>query len=234
MESSEVKEPSRGEKGSQFWLRKAVNVTPDLINKLILDASPMLNELIIQEIKWVSPLKEGYEEYRDEEFLKVVGYPQLEKALLDFWPKRGPVWDALATFGTKEGRKGVILLEAKSHATEMLGDCRAEEKSENKIRRAFEEVKRFLGVSNGIEWTREYYQYANRLAHLYFLSVMHKIPAWLVFVYFVDDKTIKSPMRKEEWGKTIAEPKKTLGLTDQHALSDRIIEIFPETEQFES
>ena len=52
-----------------------------------------------------------YAEYRDEAFLKRVGVSATKKPLSEFWPKRGPQWDALATFGDD----GVILVEAKAH-----------------------------------------------------------------------------------------------------------------------
>ena len=54
---------------------------------------------------------DAYAEYSDGAFLKRVCVEPSVKSLSDFWPKRGPQWDALATFG--DG--GVILVEAKAY-----------------------------------------------------------------------------------------------------------------------
>ena len=37
------------------------------------------------------------------------------------------------------------------------------------------------------DWSGTFYQYANRLAHLYLLHELNDVDAWLVFVYFVGD-----------------------------------------------
>ena len=44
-----------------------------------------------------------------------------------------------------------------------------------------------------------FYQYANRLAHLYFLKELNKVDAALVFIYFVGDTTVsgKDPVSRE-------------------------------------
>ncbi len=47
------------------------------------------------------------------------------------------------------------------------------------------------------------YQYANRLAHLYFLKEINHIDARLVFVYFVNDHQMHGPRSESEWKKAI-------------------------------
>jgi hypothetical protein len=39
----------------------------------------------------------------------------------------------------------------------------------------------------------------NRLAHLYFLCELNGVPAFLVFVYFVNDQEMQGPTTKKEW-----------------------------------
>ncbi len=46
--------------------------------------------------------------------------------------------------------------------------------------------------------TKGFYQYINRLAHLYLLRVLNKIPAYLVFVYFVNDHTHIPTSRQDQ------------------------------------
>jgi hypothetical protein len=49
------------------------------------------------------------------------------------------------------------------------------------------------------DWTSPFYQYANRVAHLYFLRAINDVPAYLIFVYFLNDETMGGPNMREEW-----------------------------------
>ena len=44
-----------------------------------------------------------------------------------------------------------------------------------------------LGVSADRDWLKGYYQYANRIAALHFLT-QHKVPAHLLLIYFLGDR----------------------------------------------
>jgi hypothetical protein len=47
-------------------------------------------------IVWMSPKAgDGYAEYRDQAFLDLLGIKPTKTKLKDFWPNRGPQWDAL-------------------------------------------------------------------------------------------------------------------------------------------
>ena len=59
-------------------------------------------------------------------------------------------------------------------------------------------------------WTKRLYQSANRLAHLYFLREVAKVDAWLVNVYFLDDRGFK-PTAREEWTAALAKVKAEMG-----------------------
>jgi len=229
MKLSKETRSGRAKKGSQFHLQNLINNNPYLLNRLILDASSTLRNAISGTIKWVSPIeKENYLEYQDAEFLEAIGYPQLNKDLSKFWPEGGPVWDALAIFPLKaENRNGVILLEAKSHIKELESSgCSAQGKSRENIIRTFEGIQKVIGITLNKNWLDKYYQYANRLAHLYFLSIVQKIPTWLIFLYFINDVEQSGPINEGKWLGVIDEVKKTLGLPARHILSDNIINVF--------
>ena len=65
-----------------------------------------------RSITWRSPLRsDDFAEYRDADFLKVVGLEEWSGALAEFWPQRGPQWDALGV----SNQGDVLLVEAKAH-----------------------------------------------------------------------------------------------------------------------
>jgi len=136
--------------------------------------------------------------------------PDLRK----FWPRGGPVWDALARveYGEMNTGKGVLLVEAKSHPPEIYGSgCQASPKSRSKIEEALLLTKRWLGVKEDIDWTGPLYQSANRFAHLYFFREIANVPAWLVNTYFLNDP--HSPTEYAEWQRVLKEVKTELGIS---------------------
>ena len=139
----------------------------------------------------------------------------LENELRDFWPSGGPVWDALAIVdrSDKPAERGVLLVEAKSYPQEMrsAGMQAKDSRSREKIQRALAQTKEWLGVSADADWAGPYYQYANRLAHLYFFREKVEVPAWLANVCFVNDP--HCPTAKNEWREGLAEAHEELGLT---------------------
>jgi hypothetical protein len=160
-----------------------------------------------QGIRWISPLaEERYSEYRDSEFLELVGFDLYAKQLSAFWPKGGPCWDALARI-----QNGCILLEAKSHVAEIEGGgCKASSMNRPKIERAFDATKAWLGVATDIDWMGRLYQSANRYAHLYFLREVVGVQAFLINVYFINDPRTRTA--GEEWERAIERVSRELGL----------------------
>jgi hypothetical protein len=123
-------------------------------------------------------------------------------------------------------RHGVILLEAKSHFKELgTSPCGAKGDSLERIKRSLSVVKQALRVREGADWLGKYYQYANRLAHLYWLN-MEEVPAWLVVLYFIGDREQHGPDSEAEWRCRLNDMRIALGLPEYHILSDRIINIF--------
>jgi len=217
-------------KGSQRHLQDLVNDHPEYLNYLVYSARPSLSKQALSMPSWVSPLKQdNYQEFYDEGFLAAIGQQRLESSLREFWPKNGPVWDALATIELKDSSHGLILLEAKSYSGELGGPsytCGAKGLSRDKIVRSLDAVKSALGVQGDHDWLGEYYQFANRLAHLYFFNSITNVPAWLVYLHFVGDTVQGGPLTVTEWLEPISRLKDHLGLSPDHILSERIITVF--------
>jgi len=177
------------------------------------------------KINWRSPLQsDDYAEYRDEDFLKKLGIlNKMKYPLSNFWPKKGPQWDALGVSDDE-----IILVEAKANIPEMVSPGTGAENPQSikKIRNSLDEVKKYLSVSDSIDWTGTFYQYVNRIAHLYYLREKNQIKAHLLFIYFINDITVHGPKTKDEWLGAIQTMECYLGLAKKHKLRKYIHDIF--------
>src|SRR5262249_35112803 len=137
-------------------------------------------------VKWSSPLeKEKFQEYRDGTALEKVGIVQahLRKRLEEFWPARGPVWDAIGS--TSKGHS--IFVEAKAHIPEAASPAtKASAESLKLISKSLCDARKFYAPKATAIWSSVFYQYANRLAHHYFLTKLNGLSSSLVFLYFVN------------------------------------------------
>jgi len=184
------------------------------------------------KIEWVSPLeKDGYAEYSDRDFLAHLGLERLADALGEFWPKGGPNWDGL---GKGAGSEDVILVEAKANLGELLSSpSGARPESKGKIDRSVEQIVNDLGLKPYSAWTGLGYQYANRLAHLWFLRNQQKVPAYLLLVYFINDTTVeKGPRSQAEWEAAIYVLERFLGVSS-HRLKKYVLEVFIDTQELQ-
>ena len=77
--------------------------------------------------------------------------------------------------------------------------CAASEKSRKLILSSLNETKAYLNGRPDADWSGVFYQVTNRLAHLYLLRILNKLPAHLVFIYFVGDDEMNGPETMEEW-----------------------------------
>lgn len=206
--------------GSLKDLQVAINVKKKYLDTVF---SKEVGKQII--IDWKSPLKaDDYAEYRDEDFLRRLRIlTKIKYSLSVFWPNNGPQWDAL---GVSEDE--IILVEAKANIPEMVssGTGAKNPKSIKKIRNSFDEVKKYLNINNGIDWTGTFYQYVNRIARLYYLREKNKIKAHLLFIYFINDITVNGPKTKDEWLGAIQTMECYLGLAKKHKLRKYIHDIF--------
>jgi hypothetical protein len=206
-----VDETGRAYAGSQRQIQTWVNERTGELSRRV-QAAIGLTEPEVR-LRWVSPLaKDRYVEYQDRAFLGALGLEHYAAELSRFWPSGGPVWDALAAVeGLPDGKRGAVLVEAKSHVPEVYGGgCKASSASLIRILAALGRTKVWLGVPREANWTGPLYQSANRLAHLYFLREMLGVPAWLVNTYFVDDP--HSPTSESLWRAAITQTKRELGL----------------------
>lgn len=206
-------------KGSQRWLQEIINQHPAVLNERL---GAHLGLSSIEELTWLSPLeKDSYKEYQDDEFLAQLSVRLQAKPLQSFWPSGGPRWDALG----KTSRGDILLVEAKAHAGELISTCGAGSESMAQIEKSLEQAGRFYGVSSTANWTKSYYQYANRLAHLYFLRQLNQKQAWLIFLYFVNAHDVGGPKSVEEWRDVIEEVHAHLGL-EADRLRPYVVDLF--------
>lgn len=215
---SKVKQTSNG-KGSLNDIQLLINNYPGLINNFL---KHKISTLKNTKIEWLSPLAiDEYSEYRDDDFINLLGI-NLKLPLSNFWPLKGPQWDALGR--TKSG--DIFLIEAKANISEIVSSpTGAGKESKLIINKSLIETKIFLNIKNEVDWSGKFYQYTNRLAHLYFLRELNNIPAWLVNVYFLNDKSVQGPKLVEEWLGAIKVMKTYLGV-GKHKLSKYMIDLF--------
>ena len=199
----------------------------DAINKKKKYLNAEISKVIGKQmnIDWKSPLKaDDYAEYRDEDFLKKLGILNEIKYLLrNFWPNNGPQWDALGVCDDE-----IILVEAKANIPEMVSPRTSAKnpQSINKIKNSLNKVKKYLSVRDSIDWTGTFYQYVNRIAHLYYLREKNQIKAHLLFIYFINDVTVRGPKTKDEWLGAIQTMECYLGLAKKYKLRKYIHDIF--------
>lgn len=210
--------------GSLRDIQILVNGFPDFFTNKIKEHIMIESD----RIDWVSPLKDDdFSEYRDNGFIEKLGIQNLETSLSAFWPKRGPQWDALG----RGNRNEVFLVEAKANIDEIVSpETKATEKSLVLIKKSLDGLKKYLKVNNKVNWSGTFYQYTNRLAHLYFLRALNKLPANLIFVYFIGDDSVSGPKSVEEWNAALTVMKKYLGLST-HKLAKYMAEVFIDVKQ---
>ena len=221
-------EQQLAKKGSQKWLQQLVNDRPDL---LVRELTPALRLAPGDRILWLSPIESDvYSEYSDSAFLELLDINLQKNSLEMFWPKRGPVWDGLGHTGAGD----FILLEAKAHIGEMVSPpTAAGHTSVPKIRKSLVDTKKFLGSKSLHDWARTFYQYTNRLAHLYLLRELNGLPAYLVFLYFVNAADVAGPKTREEWEGAIKLLHNFLGI-NRHKLSAYVIDVYIDVGELDS
>lgn len=208
-------------KGSLYNIQQLVNQYSEKLTQHLIKAG-----LPNCDIEWVSPLKEDeMAEYRDQDFLERLRIADRITYPLDrFWPKKGPQWDAL---GIACGNMP-ILVEAKANIPEIVSDPTGAKDSSSlqMIQSAMNQIRSYLHVTSRADWTQTFYQYTNRICHLYYLDQLNRIPAYMVNVYFIDDRSVNGPNTEEEWRGAITVVKEYLGINKHHKLSKQMIDIF--------
>jgi len=209
-----------GSRGSLRWIQRAVNERWPSLDEPISAATGS------SKIEWRSPLRaDEFAEYRDGDFLDVVGLERLRPRLREFWPRGGPQWDALAV-----GMRGeTILVEAKAHVGELCSPpTGASEASRKLISASLDDCAERLGARKShAPWTSHFYQLANRLAHLQFLRDQG-VPAYLVLVNFLNDHDMAGPSTVEAWNAAYQVAFHVLGLGKRHPMSHHVLHVYPD------
>jgi hypothetical protein len=205
--------------GSQRWIQRLVNDKPEILDSQIWSK---LKFSVDEDIRWLSPLKsDGYAEYRDQSFLKLLGVNLRKMSLAQFWPNGGPQWDALG----KSSSGKLFLVEGKSHITELMSNMQAkDERSRTLIRKGLDDTKHYLNSKTEGDWSQCFYQYANRLAHLCLLR-KNGLPAYLIHVYFLNDFEMDGPDSIQEWKGAIKLLESYLGVR-RHRLQKFMAEVY--------
>nr|GAJ36107.1 hypothetical protein BDOA9_0153200 [Bradyrhizobium sp. DOA9] len=161
-------------------------------------------------VVWASPLRDDdFREYRDMAALTKAGIDSLKKPLAEFWPARGPVWDAIGV----STERTPVFVEAKAHIPEAASPATmASPQSFELIEKSLSEARKFYAPNASAIWTNVFYQYANRLAHHYFLTRFNGLKSSLVFLYFVNAMDMQGPVTEEEWHGAIRLIHAVLGL----------------------
>lgn len=207
-------------KGSQAALQRLVEQSPEL-----------LQPRQLSKLEWVSPRREDdWSEYRDGAALDKLGLARHAEALTEFWPRGGPVWDGLAKTGDK-----VVLVEAKSHIREFLSPPSAATAPPSiaQIETALRTVKSDLGADDRSNWARVFFQYANRLAFLWWLRG-RGVDAYCLFVSFLGDLEMGGPDHAESWQAAFLAADHALGLPARHALTPCILHVHPRLNHLEN
>jgi len=200
---------------SQRWMQFFVNQRPSFLNNAIRQAAGIAPQI---DIHWRSPLADDeFAEYFDQAFLGRLGITPGKISLRQFWPSGGPHWDGLALTSNAE----VILVEAKANITEFATDARGAESptSIHHIKKSLSEVQHFMDIAGNRcrpeLWFNAFYQYANRLAHLYFLRELNGIPTHMVFLDIVNDPDSGNDAVKTyyEWKSLVRLAESCLGIT---------------------
>lgn len=212
----------KAKKGSQKWLQILIKEKPRLLDDRI---KSVINFYDDEKIVWKSPREDDeYAEYSDKAFLDLLGLKLYKKPLKEFWPTRGgPRWDGLGK--TSSGK--ILLVEAKSHKSEIRSPgTKAKSPSLERIQESLSNVKEKLEAKSETDWSKKYYQYTNRLAHLYLFRCLNDLPTFLVFIYFINDDEKRGPKNEKQWHEAIQTLHSNIGVKQKHKLHKYINEIF--------
>jgi hypothetical protein len=200
--------PSKSEtQGSQYLLRTAVNRRPELLRSALRECGALGRR---ENIAWHSPLAKSYREFRDGAAVRALSLDgRISEPLSKFWPSRGPVWDALGTSSANRA----ILVEAKAHIPEAVSRAAASSPlSVDLIDKSLAIARGYYTRKSKADWGTPFYQYANRLAFLFWLKERNGIASNLVFLYFTNAVDMQGPATKQEWYGAIRVIHAVLGL----------------------
>jgi hypothetical protein len=219
--------------GSEYHLMRYMARYRNLLNQLV------EKEVSGRMLEWLDFIPGDYSEYNtrvpcrtklpDHEYVGVdflqSERPDVLKAWQGFWPQTGNQqnWDSVGRVEI-DGKPTWLLVEAKANLDELRSDCKAKDRALTIIESAFDQTRHCFGLNLKGDWKKKYYQYANRLATLYFLTKHrqeHSIPAKLLLIYFTGDKNPdkenRCPAGREGWINALAQQNEWVGLESDQA-----------------
>ncbi|MBN2007060.1 MAG: hypothetical protein JXA21_27160 [Anaerolineae bacterium] len=191
-----------------------------------------------QGVEWLdfnfSPKNAPLQDDKERVGLEFIEDAQIQEKWKSFWPQTGNAqnWDAVGRIYFGDTAEW-LLVEAKGHIGELERKCGATSRaSKHVIHSAFEKTSRAFGnrqqpIQN---WLAPYYQYANRLAVLYFLmrECSPPVNARLLFIYFYGENrdNLNCPQDEQAWLPEIEKMKSWLGIDRHSELAQRIHYLF--------
>lgn len=208
-------------KGSRLRMCEWVNEHPEQFESHFAEWPSLQAFRSGEPLRWLVPQRPLCREVRDG-LWKLAKLPGDSPQAAGWWPPRGPVWDGVALV---PGSRGVLLVEAKSHLSELKSSgTTAQGDRLELIETSLRTLKRRLGVPLDTPWTKRYYQLANRLAYLWFMRE-RGIDAWMLSVYFTGDHFEPAgnrvfPKDAAGWKSAINDAYAALSLPSSHPLSE--------------
>ena len=205
-------------RGSQKWLQISIDQKPEILLAALRESGALAAG---ETVVWKSPLKESrppFRELKDTEALEAVGVTKFRTQLEEFWPRRGPVWDAVGVTSAASP----VFVEAKAHISEAASPAtKASEASKKLIQDSLTKARSHFARRSKCDWSCNFYQYANRLAYHFFLRKLNDVPSKLVFLYFLNDQDLNEPANEDQWRGAIRLIHSVLGIPPD--LSSRAI-----------
>ncbi len=216
--------------GSEFQLLRFLGHHRNILEKNIRNNSHFKNDFKWLDFPYANQRISLDGEYKGISFLKEniekKEFQILKRKWKEYWPSSGNQqnWDAIFIH-----KDEFILVEAKAHLKEIESNISSKNKeSKELIHNSLEKTKKYFGIQSNNDWTIKYYQIANRLAFIKFLTD-NKIKTHLLNIYFlngyikrcfkdkkfvIEDKGVQS---EELWEQEIKKQNDYLGITDSNA-----------------
>ena len=232
--------------GSQVNIQWSINVNQEYLEEEILKLAP---DWIGGRIKFYSPLKEyNYKEYAGNSFIKghfdngQSFWKELGATCPDdirdgsFWPVKGANWDAIAVLTKPDGKKVLLLFEAKAHLGELIHRKNADEWCENSKEIIQSSLEKTIGrySEKDFESWLQAYQFSNRIAYAKHLNDC-EIETCIIYILYnndcsFSDKAISSN-EKRNWQSKLKKLYGIVGISEDSINFYHVIELESPTKE---
>jgi hypothetical protein len=214
--------------GSEYQLLRFLGHHRNELEALIARETT-LNAGNVYNFEWLDFPKDNSRKSLDNEYEGIGFFPQdiwskIEVDWINFWPQTGaaPNWDAVLRLTPKNPSPALqdrwVIVEAKAQISEFDSCCQAGEEGKAKIEKAFCETQKAFGIAAPNSWLDKYYQFANRLAFVYFMR-KNGLDGSLLNICFINGWAGKDPKLnvpdKETWEQKTEEVYAYLGINGE-------------------